>query len=65
MILVDAGTGEEIEPVVVDAATGRKLDDSTAYVFTAGPAATGGMLARYGDGPPAPQRTDDREARPV
>lgn len=38
MILVDAGSGQPVEPVVVDAGTGRRLDDSDAYVFTAGPA---------------------------
>ncbi|MEV0847601.1 helix-turn-helix domain-containing protein [Streptomyces sp. NPDC049954] len=59
MILVDAETGRETEPVVVDARTGKSLDDSAAYVFTAGPAADGEMRARYaelgrqrrGDGP--------------
>ncbi|MFD4607087.1 winged helix-turn-helix transcriptional regulator [Streptomyces sp. NPDC058440] len=47
MILVDAATGEEAEPVVVDARTGKRLDDSDSYVFTAGPAASGAMRARY------------------
>jgi DNA-binding HxlR family transcriptional regulator len=47
MILVDADSGEEVEPVVVDARTGRRLDDSQAYVFTAGPAAGPAMRARY------------------
>ncbi|MFI7124764.1 winged helix-turn-helix transcriptional regulator [Nonomuraea sp. NPDC050153] len=47
MILVDAATGEEAEPVVIDAKTGRRLDDSRAYVFTAGPAASPAMRARY------------------
>lgn len=47
MILVDAASGEEVEPVVVDARTGRRLDDSEAYVFTAGPAAGPEMRARY------------------
>jgi DNA-binding MarR family transcriptional regulator len=47
MILIDAGSGEEVEPVVVDAKTGRRLDDSRAYVFTAGPAASNAMRARY------------------
>ncbi|MFF5279432.1 winged helix-turn-helix transcriptional regulator [Streptomyces sp. NPDC000133] len=47
MILVDAKTGEEVDPVVVDAATGRRLDDSEAFVYTAGPAASGAMRARY------------------
>ncbi|MEU6706109.1 helix-turn-helix domain-containing protein [Streptomyces wuyuanensis] len=47
MILIDAGTGEEAEPVVVDARTGRSLDDSEAFVFAAGPAASEAMRARY------------------
>ncbi|AGP52518.1 winged helix-turn-helix transcriptional regulator [Streptomyces rapamycinicus] len=47
MILVDAHTGEEAEPVVVDARTGRSLADSEMYVFTAGPAASEAMRARY------------------
>ncbi|MEU6108921.1 helix-turn-helix domain-containing protein [Streptomyces albidoflavus] len=47
MILVDSATGEEAEPVVVDARTGKRLDDSEAYVFTAGPAASEGMRGRY------------------
>ncbi|MCS0603083.1 helix-turn-helix transcriptional regulator [Streptomyces sp. LP11] len=47
MILVDAESGEEADPVVVDARTGRPIDDSEAYVFTAGPAAGPGMRARY------------------
>lgn len=47
MILVDANTGEEVEPVVVDARTGHRLDDSDAYSFTAGPAASDDMRARY------------------
>ncbi|WP_062214786.1 helix-turn-helix domain-containing protein [Streptomyces sp. NBRC 109706] len=47
MILVDATSGEEVEPVLVDAHTGRSLDDSEAFVFTAGPAASPSMRARY------------------
>ncbi|MCD9586339.1 helix-turn-helix domain-containing protein [Streptomyces sp. 8ZJF_21] len=47
MILVDAETGEEAEPVVVDARTGKRLDDSKMYTFTAGPAASEAMRARY------------------
>ncbi len=53
MILVSADSGDEVEPVVVDARTGRRLDDSTAYVFTAGPAASAAMRDRY----PARSRT--------
>jgi hypothetical protein len=49
MILVDAKSGEEVEPVLVDARTGRNLDDSEAFVFTAGPAAGDGMRARYAE----------------
>jgi DNA-binding HxlR family transcriptional regulator len=47
MILVDAQTGEEVEPIVVDATTGRRLDDSIAFVYAAGPAASDAMRARY------------------
>ncbi|MFC9634247.1 winged helix-turn-helix transcriptional regulator [Streptomyces mirabilis] len=50
MILVDADSGEEVEPVVVDARTGRRLDDSDAFVFTAGPAASPAMRGRYPNG---------------
>ncbi|MFF7920716.1 winged helix-turn-helix transcriptional regulator [Streptomyces mirabilis] len=50
MILVDADSGEEVEPVVVDAWTGRRLDDSDAFVFTAGPAASPAMRDRYPNG---------------
>ncbi|CAM5566166.1 hypothetical protein GCM10010345_73450 [Streptomyces canarius] len=49
MILVDAQTGEEAEPVVVDRHTGRNLDDSEAFVFAAGPAAGATMRARYAE----------------
>lgn len=47
MILVDRKTGEEVEPVVVDAKTGDRLDDSDAYVFASGPAASDAMRTRY------------------
>ncbi|KPI19567.1 transcriptional regulator, HxlR family [Actinobacteria bacterium OK006] len=50
MILVDADSGEEVEPVVVDARTGRRIDDSDAFVFTAGPAASPAMRDRYPNG---------------
>ncbi|WP_328401844.1 winged helix-turn-helix transcriptional regulator [Nocardia sp. NBC_00403] len=49
MILIDADTGNEVEPVVIDAKTGRRLDDSNAYVFAAGPAASTAMRNRYPD----------------
>ncbi|MFE0345808.1 winged helix-turn-helix transcriptional regulator [Streptomyces griseoluteus] len=71
MILVDATSGEEVEPVVVDARTGRPLDDSRAYVFAAGPAAGPAMRARYprGDGAaadePAPAEERGLRSRPA
>jgi len=46
MILVDAETGEEVEPAVVDRATGRPLD-TEQFVFAAGPVASPAMRARY------------------
>lgn len=46
MILVDAETREEVEPVVVDRATGRRVDGED-FVFTSGPAASEAMRARY------------------
>ncbi|MEZ3181083.1 helix-turn-helix transcriptional regulator [Streptomyces pimonensis] len=49
MILVDAASGEEVEPVLVDARTGRSLDDSEAFFFAAGPAASAAMRSRYAE----------------
>ena len=49
MILVDATTGREVEPVVVDAVTGERVDDDQ-HVFTAGPAAGPIMRERYASG---------------
>lgn len=46
MILVDTETGEEVDPVVVDRATGRRVD-GPQYAFTAGPAAGEAMRRRY------------------
>ncbi|QGN48456.1 winged helix-turn-helix transcriptional regulator [Micromonospora sp. WMMD558] len=46
MILVDRETGVEADPVIVDRTTGRRLDGDD-FVFTAGPAATPTMRARY------------------
>jgi DNA-binding HxlR family transcriptional regulator len=43
--LVDAATGAAAEPVVVDAVTGRRLDDG-GFVLAAGPAADEALLAR-------------------
>lgn len=52
MILVDAHSRREVDPVVVDAGTGSRLDDSDAYVFTAGPAAGDAMRERHRQRPP-------------
>ncbi|MGA6162078.1 winged helix-turn-helix transcriptional regulator [Amycolatopsis magusensis] len=46
MILVDAATGQEAEPVLVDQATGRRVDGDD-FVFTAGPAASAPFRTRY------------------
>jgi DNA-binding HxlR family transcriptional regulator len=46
MVLVDTETGAEVEPVLVDRATGRPLD-SDRYAFAAGPAAGPAMRAHY------------------
>jgi DNA-binding HxlR family transcriptional regulator len=50
MVLVDAETGVEAEPVVVDRATGRPLDGPD-FVFTAGPAASKPFRDRYASRP--------------
>jgi len=50
MVLVDAETGVEAEPVVVDDATGRRVDGPD-FVFTAGPAASEPFRTRYADRP--------------
>lgn len=50
MILVDAETGEEAEPVLVDRRTGRRVDGED-FVFAAGPAASQGFVDRYADVP--------------
>ncbi|MFD1271436.1 winged helix-turn-helix transcriptional regulator [Streptomyces kaempferi] len=48
MILVDARTGAEADPVVVDRTTGRRVD-TDEFVFTASPAASEAMRTRYAD----------------
>jgi DNA-binding HxlR family transcriptional regulator len=52
MVLVDAETGAEAEPVVVDRDTGRRIDGPD-FVFTAGPAASKPFRDRY-EGRPEP-----------
>jgi len=54
MVLVDAATGVEAEPVVVDRDSGRPLDGPD-FVFTAGPAASQPFVDRY-KGRPRPRR---------
>ena len=53
MVLVDAESGTEAEPVVVDRATGRRVDGPD-FVFTAGPAASKPFRDRY-EGRPRPR----------
>ena len=48
MILIDADTGVEAEPVLVDRASGRRVDGPD-FVFTAGPAASKPFRDRYAD----------------
>jgi DNA-binding HxlR family transcriptional regulator len=52
VVLVDAETGAEVEPVVVDARTGRRID-GPGHVFTAGPAAGPALRERYAGAPAA------------
>jgi DNA-binding HxlR family transcriptional regulator len=61
MVLVDAQTGAEAEPVVVDRATGRRIDGPD-FVFTAGPAATKPFRDRYA-GRPQPTKLARRLPR--
>lgn len=55
MVLVARDTGIEAEPVVVDSATGQRVDGDD-FVFAAGPAASKPFLDRY-QGRPRPGRT--------
>lgn len=56
MVLVDAATGVEADPVVVDRSTGRRVDNDD-YVFTAGPAASQPFVERYA-ARPRPHRVE-------
>jgi DNA-binding HxlR family transcriptional regulator len=58
MVLVDSETGDETEAIVVDQATGRRLDGPD-FVFTAGPAASKPFRDRY-QGRPQPRRIATR-----
>jgi DNA-binding HxlR family transcriptional regulator len=46
LVLVDRGTGKEVEPILVDRSTGRPLTEIDA-VFTAGPDASPRMRDRF------------------
>jgi DNA-binding HxlR family transcriptional regulator/alkylated DNA nucleotide flippase Atl1 len=59
MVLVDAETGAEAEPVVVDRTSGRRVDGAD-HVFTAGPAASKPFRDRYA-GRPSPTRASGSE----
>jgi len=61
MVLVDAETGVEAEPVVVDRATGRQLDGPD-FVFTAGPSASKPFRDRY-QARPQPRRVATKSKR--
>lgn len=64
VVLVNPETGREIDPVVVDAATGDSLDLARC-VFAAGPAASAQIRARYPDAASvAPARRRPRRDTP-
>ncbi len=54
VVLVDAETGMEAEPVLVDRATGRRVDGPD-FVFSAGPAASKPFRDRYASRPKSRQ----------
>lgn len=58
MVLVDASTGIEAEPVLVDRSTGHRVDGSD-FVFAAGPAASKPFRDRYASGPRLASRGSD------
>ncbi|WP_199441106.1 winged helix-turn-helix transcriptional regulator [Umezawaea beigongshangensis] len=62
MVLVDAGTRREVEPVLVDAATGRRVDGD-GFVFAAGPAASSAFRERYPEAAPGPAGDASGEGR--
>lgn len=61
MVLVDAATGVEAEPVLVDRETGRRVD-GPEFVFTAGPAASKPFRDRYIGRPARVRRLDGDES---
>jgi DNA-binding HxlR family transcriptional regulator len=61
MVLVNADTGAEAEPVVVDRDTGQRVDGPD-FVFTAGPAASKPFRDRY-EGRSTVERPRSRSSR--
>lgn len=59
MVLVDAVTGQEAEPILVDAETGRRVDGPD-FVFTAGPAGSEPFRRRYASVVPLAPRARGR-----
>jgi hypothetical protein len=59
MVLVDVATGKEVEPILVDAETGRRVDGPD-FVFTAGPAGSEAFRRRYADVVPLAARAPRR-----
>jgi DNA-binding HxlR family transcriptional regulator len=55
MVLVDADTGLEADPIVVDRRSGRPIDGAD-FVFTAGPAASTAFVDRYAHATPLAAR---------
>jgi DNA-binding HxlR family transcriptional regulator len=65
MVLVDSETGVEVEPILVDRATGRRVDGPN-FIFTAGPAASTPFRDRYAGCPTpvsAPTDSSDTQRR--
>ena len=62
MVLVDSETGVEAEPVLVDRASGRRVDGPD-FVFSAGPAASKPFRDRY-EGRPRPNGSARRSREP-
>jgi DNA-binding HxlR family transcriptional regulator/alkylated DNA nucleotide flippase Atl1 len=63
MVLVDGQTGAEAEPVLIDKATGKRVDGDD-FVFTAGPAASAPFRDRYLDRPHPRQPKSATAANP-
>ena len=62
MVLVDSETGVEAEPVLVDRASGRRVDGPD-FVFSAGPAASKPFRDRYEGRPGPSNQAHSRESR--